>query len=208
MTKINLQNNKRFTRQNSLVRNSGGFTLLETLIAIFVMTVAFTALLSLMSTSLFSARYAKNEITAVYLAQEAVDYVRNNRDTLAFQGGDWNNFLASFGYVPGTGNLCFDSNGCYFEVDDSNLSNIKLCPSGDGCPRMLYDRNMINNLYGYTTSSSTADSNFTRTVTMQAVGTDPGNTNNDELMITVEMAWRNGSVDRSFILRSSLFKWQ
>lgn len=189
-------------------QSNKGFTLLETIVAIFVMTIAFTSLLSLMSNSLFSARYAKNEITAAYLAQEAIDYVRNSRDTVAFQGNDWNTFLVSFGYAPGKGNICFDSDGCYFEVSNPNVSSSVQACSSSGCPMMLYDPNMTKSLYGYTTGSSTVPSKFKRTILMDAVSTAPGNSNNDELQITVEVVWENGSIDRSFTLRSSLLKWQ
>jgi prepilin-type N-terminal cleavage/methylation domain-containing protein len=107
MKKIILQKNK-------------GFTLLETLIAIFVMAVAFTSLLSLMTTTMFSARYANNEITATYLAQEAVDYIRNDRDTTAFQGGNWNDFINHYGATLGTPSVCYSITdpGCNLDAFD------------------------------------------------------------------------------------------
>ena len=59
-----------------------GFTLVETLIAIFIFTLSIVALFALIGDSLFSAQYAKYDITAQYLAGEALDYIRNDRDTI------------------------------------------------------------------------------------------------------------------------------
>ena len=111
MKKNKLQNNKALT-----LRNSKGFTLVETMVAVFILAIALTALLNLTARSLFSARYARNEITANYLMQEVVDYIRNQRDTTAFlkTDGSWQEFLTLFG---DPGGLCFSDDGCYFDVN-------------------------------------------------------------------------------------------
>lgn len=188
MNKINLKNK--------------GFTLLETLIAIFIMTVAFTALLSLMSTSMFSAKYANNEITATYLAQEAMDYIRNDRDTTAFQNLDWStigptSFIGHYG-DPSLANGCFDpSGGCSI---DTKLQVIAGCPST--CPTFFYESAPGGGAYYvYTATSTTNPTTFSRTIKMDLV-------NPEELEITVKVSWKNGSVQRDQELKASLLKWQ
>ena len=74
-------------KQNALTANSQklkatrGFTLIETLIAITVLLLSITAPLHIASQALFSAFYARDEITAYYLAEEAIEYIKNSRDT-------------------------------------------------------------------------------------------------------------------------------
>lgn len=186
------------------LKQNAGFTLLETLIAIFIMVVAFTSLLSLMTTTMFSARYANNEITATYLAQEAVDYIRNDRDTTAFQGGIWLNFLAHYGSSLGTPSGCFVvPDGCYFDVTDTTYSNIKQCnnpPTPFSCPYFNYEESPTSGGY-YKYDATFPKTNFKRTVTMELNGTD-------EVLITVRIDWSNGSKARSQTLRASVLKWK
>lgn len=199
MKNINLKQNKGFTR--TLSSKMSGFTLLETLIAIFVMTIAFTALLSLMTSSMYSARYANNEITSAYLAQEAIDYIRNDRDTIAFQGGDWSGIN---GFIPHYGDsinktYCFDTGGCYFDVTlDRIPTNIQLC--GSSCPNLNYEENPSSGGY-YKYDITLPKTKFRRTVKMEMNGTD-------ELLVTVTVDWLNGSMPRSLVLKASLLKWQ
>ncbi|MDQ5971516.1 MAG: hypothetical protein QG566_462 [Patescibacteria group bacterium] len=195
MKKINFKTNK-------------GFTLLETLIAIFIMVVAFTSLLSLMTTTMFSARYATNEITATYLAQEAVDYIRNDRDTTVIIGGDWVGFLNRYGNYQSTPTTsCYAKSGCYFDVTDMTYTITPCMASPGSCPNLNYEENPVSSGYYISTPSSTSISTkFKRTVTLEG-----GNIVNgipEELMITVKVDWMNGSRPRSQTLRASLLKWQ
>lgn len=194
-----------------------GFTLIETMIAVFILTAALGGFFSLMASSLFSARYARNEITANYLLQEAVDYVRNNRDTVAFQGailpsGGWVNFLNNYGYGNGSGsNFCFSQNGCYFEparaVTEPSVE-ISACNETSTfgtikCPVFTYDSTASHNdYYTYDTSAGTP-SKFKRKVFMSVPSSRP-----DELDIKVTLEWQNGGLTRSKSLTASLLNWQ
>jgi type II secretory pathway pseudopilin PulG len=201
MTKINLQKNKGLPALGG-AKGNRAFTLLETLIAIFIMTVAFTALLSLMSTSMFSARYANNEITATYLAQEAMDYIRNDRDTTAFLNQDWStggttSFIGHYG-DPSRATECFDqAGGC---MVDTKLQTVTSCPGK--CPSFFYESAPGGGAYYvYNASATTKPTSFSRTIKMDLV-------NPDELAIIVEVSWKNGSVSRTQELKASLLKWQ
>lgn len=172
-------------------KNNKGFTVVEAIVAIFILTVSVASMLGVTASSISSARYARNEITANYLLQEAVDSIRNSRDTIVFIGkenglystnsGAWNAFLSRYGYPSGK---CFSSNGCYldtenFDSDDTNGTDVLMC-NGD-CPFL-----QINNDkgYNYTVNNPASPSIFKRWVRIEA-------TNSDEIKITTYVSWKN-----------------
>src|SRR3989338_503600 len=61
-------------------RLTTGFTLIETLVAISLLTVAIVVPMSLVTKSLSTAYYARDQVTAFHLAQEAIEIVRHVRD--------------------------------------------------------------------------------------------------------------------------------
>ena len=184
-----------------------GFTLIETMVAVFILTLSLASLLTLTSSSVFSARYAKNDITANYLLQEVADYIRNDRDNVAFHqntgGVGWNTFLDTYGYGDGSLATCFLANGCYFEPASISVVPPTACPSGV-CPTLGYDDGAINNdFYTYRNPAGFAPSVFQRKVLMKI-----NNLNSDELDITVIVTWNNGGLALSRSLHFILLNWQ
>src|SRR3972149_102217 len=78
-----------FPRRYSLVPSpsnlSRGFTLIETLVAISLLSIAIVAPMSLTSQSLTAAYYARDQVTAFNLAQEGLEAVRAFRDGQVLQ---------------------------------------------------------------------------------------------------------------------------
>lgn len=58
-----------------------GFTLIETLVGIFVIVTALTAAFTAAHTSLKSAQRARDQVTAFYLTQEGYELIKNVRDS-------------------------------------------------------------------------------------------------------------------------------
>ena len=58
-----------------------GFTLLEVIVAIFILTVGILGCYSLIIQTISSTRYNSDKLVASYLAQEGIEIVRNIRDT-------------------------------------------------------------------------------------------------------------------------------
>src|SRR3989344_3852661 len=101
-----------------------GFTLIETLIAVLLLSVAITGPLTIASKGLTATLVAKDQFIAFYLAQDAVEYVRYVRDSncLAAVGGAGGcaasawlaNLGGSWGGSSWSGG-CFGASGCYFD---------------------------------------------------------------------------------------------
>ncbi len=197
MNKHNKQSNK-------------GFTIIEALVAIFILTVSVISMLSVTASSATSARYANNEIAAKYLSEEAIDYIRNSRDTIAFQHKDdngygWNGFINK--YNNGTIN-CFSPNGCDIRMekfDPSSLANLDLISCGiSGCENLYFDKETTSKKFFYShDDKSGSKSPFSRTIKMENIGSG-----GDQIKVTVAVNWKNGSIDRTQSIIVYLLNWQ
>src|SRR3989338_9606391 len=91
-----------------------GFTLIETLVAVTILTFAVVGPMFTASRSIVAAQLANDQITASYLAQEGIEYVREVRDNAyldAYQDDGpevsttaWGDFLASVSECNATTN--------------------------------------------------------------------------------------------------------
>ena len=113
--------------------HKGGFTLVEAMFAIFILTFVVVGLMTVVSSSLYSARYAKQEITMNFLIQEALDGIRNDRDSRVFLGDEhWQDFVDKY-----TG-ACKENKGCQIEIGVEGIE-IKPCDSDGSCGKIYLD---------------------------------------------------------------------
>lgn len=99
-----------------------GFTLIETLIAISIFSVAIVTLMTVLSSGITNINNAKKKITATYLAQEGIEYIRNKRDTEVFLGTtSWGSFITSI--LPNTPHLDSGFTGFNHYISITTTSN-------------------------------------------------------------------------------------
>lgn len=214
MKENKLQKNKEkgFTHTPNLV---SGFTIVEAIIAIFILSISVSSMLGLTISSYSSAKYASNEITANYLLQEAIDTVRNSRDTMVFQQNiPWGTFLDVYGKTGSS--ACFSSNGCTIATESFNPaspgSSISLCNITSGypnssslpCPALKFNPNdSVDNSanYFYSVNGSGSASRFKRQVKMA----NTANPNEVEVTATVEYPY--GTTFKTKILKMDLLNW-
>lgn len=72
-----------------------GFTLIETLVAISLLTVGVTGSFSLMQKVTSFASISSSQFVASYLAQEGIETIRNIRDTNYLEGQVWDNGIGA-----------------------------------------------------------------------------------------------------------------
>jgi len=190
--------------KTQMIKKNKGFTLVETMFAIYILTFTIVGLMTVVANSLFAARYAKDEITVNYLLQEVIDYVRNDRDTTVFLeasagSSTWTNFLTKY-------NKCSTTDGCYFDVLPNILANYpiiqKNCPSSI-CPFLYYNEKATNTpFYVNGDGGGMLKTNFQRKIVVKQ------NTNRDEVDVTVTVTWKNGGMLMNRSLSTSLMNWQ
>ena len=176
-----------------LKARAAGFTLIETLVAISLLSVAIVAPMSLTAQSLASAYYARDQITAFYMAQEAIEALRSIRDAQILQIAQ----SADASSINIFGPLPLDDEP--FTIDTRNAvaaQAITVCP-GRICPPLQTD----GTLYGY--DPSWANTNFTRTVRARLIGSGQ-----DEVRVSVTITWQTGAFQsRSFSISENLYRW-
>ena len=176
-----------------------GFTLIETLVAITVLTVAISAPLSLASQSLSTAYTARDQVTAFHLAQEAVEAVRAQRDHNILDNlkngsnTDWLDGLI----VEAIGDPVKP-----FMVDSlSPVKNFIECTSDNpiSCTNLLFDD--TTGFYGHTNG---VQSRFKRYVTITEI---PG-TSLEEARIRSTVEWSSGVTNtRKVVVEENIYNW-
>lgn len=190
------------------------------MVAISLLMLALIPPMSLAAQSLTAAYYARNQITAFYLAQEGIEVVRAVRDDNIIAIAEGNSGTAIFNNIPygtsaGTAPL--------FTVDSTQITSYALdkCAQVSGryvCPPLQTN----GSVYAYSPSCEPAGPNgtwgttsciagggwtnttFTRTVKAYLLNSsDP-----DELRITVTVSWQQGSFQtQSFTINEDLYRW-
>lgn len=158
-----------------------GFTLIEALVAIAILVISITGPLTIASKGMSSAIFAKDQITAFYLAQEAVEYIRNKRDENNINANTWLTGLSD----------CIDGNICTIDTQNNVISK---CSSGV-CPVLKY--NDVTAFYNYATGDN---SKFTRSVNISTVNTR-------EVAITATLSWKTGAIDKTFVVKEHILDW-
>jgi len=174
---------------NHSLQASKGFTFVETLVAISILLMAIAAPLTLGSQGLAASRVARDQVIGTYLAQEAVEYARNIRDTNTLAAQDWLQGLEG----------CINAM-CMLDVP---AGVIQACVGEDRCddPMAFSETTGFYGLPGG--GSKWVDTKFIRTL---SITVDAGNPH--EALLTATVSWKDGLADRSLSVEESILDWQ
>lgn len=181
--------NKRIKNQES------GFTIMETLVAIFILVLSITGPLVFSQTGLRTAFVSRDQMIAFYLAQDAIETIKNMRDQNFIDKDPW--LTASGGGV-----IPFDLHTS-FNIDTTKPIHYQ--PDFYSCtndPCRLYKN--ASKQYVRSAAGGATPTNFYRKIYMRE--TNPGK----EAQITVEVSWDTNAYQsgtRRVIVQENIFNW-
>lgn len=161
-----------------------GFTLVETLVAIVVLSLSVTGPLFIAQRSTVAATTARDKTIATFLAQEGIEYVRSVRDDNYLSGKSWLQTITP---------TCSGADGC--RVDPVQES-ITACTGA--CPNL--NLNTQTKLYSYQSGGSFTPTKFKRTIRVRSVSPT-------EITVTAVTQWNDRGSTRSVTLQENLFNW-
>ncbi len=175
-----------------------GFSLFETLVAIFILLVSVTGAMTLTQKSLSSSYYSRDQVIAAFLAQDAIEYIRSVRDYNTLRSLDGESPSPKF--TAGLTECVAGSLTCKVETTKGNLNGVQPCQgSNEDCKKLYFNS---SGEYTHDPTSATV-SRFSRSVTMGYVGQGQ-----KELSVVVTVEWRTGSFGvQSFRVRENLTSW-
>lgn len=175
---FNIKNNSKNKRLNN-----GGFTIVETLVAIAILMISIAGPLTIAQKGLMAAVYARDQVAASFLAQDAMEWLKNDRD---------NNSASFVSWVTDLYNRnCFSPNTC-------NIDTVTGLISGD--------QNMFLSNAGYSTSPTSASVQTQFRRSFYIVPND--STNPNEVKVIVVVMWTNGTIANAVTLENQMFNIQ
>ncbi len=181
-----------------------GFTIVETMVAIAILLLSITAPLTIAEKGLATAEAAKAEITAFYLGQEAIEFIRNLRDTSVISGnGGKSNWLKN---IEPNINECFKTSGCGIDTTNKKEDQVTACnKSNEDCLLRQYTGDPgspLFGIFGHRTSLGWSRTDITRKVNIIEIRAG------EEATVTVTVVWNAGSLgSRTLTLTENLFNW-
>lgn len=179
------------------------------MIAVTILTFAVAGPLMTADRAIVAAQSARDQLTASYLAQEGIEYVRAMRDNeylAAYHTGGvnisataWNNFLTA------SVNQC-RATTCLFDpsMTMGSGSGFSLSPcSGNSCTP-LYLTQLSNGTYGYTEQSGGTVTHFTRTI--QILDASPSGAT--DVRVVSSVSWDFHGTSYAVSLNDHLTPWQ
>lgn len=184
-------------------KKNKGFTLVEMLVAVSIFSMAVVSLMVIIGGGISDIEYAKTRITASYLAQEGVEYMRNMADTYMLytpENAGWTAFLEKISVC----NSQSGGDGCYF--NDSGVYNgarmpvtqIEVSKCTLSCPELFYDES--TGQYNYNISG--IPTGIKRKINIEY----PANPDR-EIKVISTVTWTQKSGEYSISFSEELFKW-
>lgn len=194
--------------QNDNVKFKKGFTLLETVVALSVITAAVVGPVYLITKGLFSSSFSRNKLIANNLAQEGLEAVRAVRE---------NNVLCAFLKEDVSWNWLQDSDGAgsltgtNLKVDVNQTDTITC--AGKSLPNPRFSANCNEPLklnasdqYGYAAGTDTI---FQRCVDVVQPGSSEGAIPASDIAdLTVTISWSERGLNKNTVVKERIYNWK
>ena len=194
-----------------------GFTLIETLVAVTILTLSVAGPMMTANRAIVAAQTSRDQLTASYLAQEGIEFVRAMRDReylALYPGGDssaaWNAFLGT-GAANGIEDYCLSPASCTLDPQRSlgYGSGFAIATYGGNAPLYLTNCTVgVNglsctppNLYTQQNLAGSVQTAFTRTIQVFHL------TDTDERIVST-VSWTFHGTPYSVSISVHLTPWQ
>ncbi len=202
-----------------------GFTLVESMVSISILLIGVTSAMGLASTSIATASYTRNRLTASMLAQEAMEAVQSERDSnflrllhsdTSLRNGTWVSDtsptidLVDDPSCPGAGSKQF----IVTIPTGSKTTSTRLANTAAGdSNQIVYEQTLTGGkkifIQASTPPGSSTQTIFRRYVTVTESAFCGGDDNSvQEIIVTATVFWedRNGN-DLQHVVSTRMFNW-
>ena len=206
-----------FKKRINKTKFIAGFTLVEALVAISLLMVAISSPMYIAQKGLSASMFARDQMTASFLAQDGIEAVKNIRDYMAInQKADGKPYIDWLGLL----NNCVcgdDSKSCDLDVnpyycnidttkifDDAKTANIedsiKIKGSGDNPLKVA--RSVDELFVKFDLSNSLQNSKFSRMINIRKSSDNP-----NEAMVQVRVFWNQGTEQQKVDLKTFIYNY-
>lgn len=166
------------------LKNNRGFSMIELMASIFILSFGIIVIYNVFSNFIVMTNTVSSRLTAVYLAKEGMEIVKNVRDNNFINDENWDNDI----------NIC--SSGCQADYKAGTASETSVNKIKN------YNANqflMMNSdgFYGY---DSGIASKFKRKITITSQGSNA-------LKVVTQVFWNYNGKDISFETTGYLYNW-
>ncbi len=177
-----------------------GFTLIETIIAIFILTIGVLGVYLVFAGFYNQSKNYSNYLTASYLSQEGMEIIRNMRDY------NWTQGNSSYWLDQIDNGNC--ANGCDFEVDFKTGTSIESIIF----PYQTRVLNIDNDgVYSYSNSGEYLPTIFKRKITitgpLRVQGSPDYSENPDLMIVTSKVIWDYNGNEYNVQMEEFLYNW-
>lgn len=187
------KNTKKQKRRVLGYESQRGFTLIEVLVATFILLMAMSGTTFAITRGILFSGIARNQVTAFYLSQEALEYVKNKRDDNTLAASNW-----LFGWNGVGGPDCVNDD-CVVDVWNDDIEQC----IGE-CPGLLFDQTILGGTLGVYNHDAGDPTIFVRSI--RITETSP----NQEAVVEAQIYWYERGIPTpfSYNTRTILFNWQ
>ncbi len=181
------------------IQHKKGFTIIETIVALTIVSLAVAGVFSAVRTGLVGSIISKDETRAFFLAQEAIEILRQKRDSnklLSINTGTPVNWLTGIS-ANSASDPCRAGGTC--RVDAINQSLTYCGVSWGSCSNLLQDSDWR---YGYQSGTATR---FKREVQVECSGACNASS---EARVTIRVSWSKGLSNYTLQVKTLLMNWR
>lgn len=199
-----------FLIKNKDLKN--GFTLIESLVAISLLMIAISGPMTIVQKGLNAAYLSRDQMTAAFLAQDAIEAIKNIRDTLALnnkymdgvENSVWLSILKDCICTIGNNNCDFDNPGykfCSIDTTKGDLSIDGVVSTDPNDKILKINRDNNGKFVRYDLISGTK-SKFTRIINIHQPAGDK-----NEAVIQVRVSWMAQGGEQNVDISNYIYRY-